>query len=422
MTASAPERTYTVHLRRPHARQREFLESPAKRKVIRAGRRGGKTTGVGIMAVEAFLAGRRVLYAAPTQEQVDAFWWEVKRALAEPIDAGVFVKNESLHIIELPGTKQRIRAKTAWNADTLRGDYADLLILDEWQLMDEQAWELVGAPMLLDNDGDAVFVYTPPSLASRSVSKARDPRHAAKMFKRAQTDRTGRWEAFHFTSRDNPHISAEALADLAADMTELAIRQEIEAEDVDEPPGAVYDGRLVQQAIERGTSRRYEGGLPAYAGLDWGFAHPTALEICQVSADDEVRWIDEKTWRAVELNRRCAEIVEMCRRYSVRVIYADAAGATENDTLASHLKHAGLQTKVKPVSFAKYKHVGIHTRRWYLERGREAIGPRCARLAEDTKQYRYREGKDEVVKEDDHTVDAATAFYASRSRRLVQAR
>lgn len=239
-TLAAEGPTYTVRLRKPHPKQQEFLDSPAKRKVIRAGRRGGKTTGTGILAVRAFLDGRRVLYAAPTQEQVDAFWWEVKRALAEPIDAGVFVKNESLHIIELPGTKQRIRAKTAWNADTLRGDYADLLILDEWQLMDEQAWELVGAPMLLDNDGDAVFVYTPPSLRSRSVSKARDPRHAARMFERARADGTGRWEAFHFTSRDNPHISASALRDLAADMTELARRQEIEAEDLDEPPGALW--------------------------------------------------------------------------------------------------------------------------------------------------------------------------------------
>ena len=38
-----------------------------------------------------------------------------------------------MHYIELPGTKQRIRAKTAFNADTLRGDYADELLLDEFQ-------------------------------------------------------------------------------------------------------------------------------------------------------------------------------------------------------------------------------------------------------------------------------------------------
>src|ERR1051325_7394577 len=144
------------------------LSSNAKRIIIRAGRRGGKTIGVVILAIQAFLAGRRVLYVAPTAEQLATFWREVKLALAELVAAGVFYKNETEHIIEVWGTNQRIRAKTAWNADTLRGDYADLLILDEWQLMDESAWEEVGAPMLLDNNGDAVFIYTPPSLRSQT--------------------------------------------------------------------------------------------------------------------------------------------------------------------------------------------------------------------------------------------------------------
>lgn len=244
-------RQYTVRLRRPHAQQRAFIDSPAKRKIVKAGRRGGKTTGMGILSCQGFLAKRRVLYATPTAEQIGRFWFEVTRALAEPLEAGVYTKNETLHTIELPGTEARIRAKTAWNANTLRGDYADLLILDEWQLMDEDAWEYVGAPMLLDNNGDAVFIYTPPSLHSRSVSKARDPRHAAKMFKAAQEDTSGRWAAFHFTSYDNPYISEEALRDITFDMTALAIRQEIGAEDIDEAPGALWTRSLLDSTRVR---------------------------------------------------------------------------------------------------------------------------------------------------------------------------
>lgn len=231
---------YTVHLPLPHDKQRAFIDSKAKRKIIRAGRRGGKTVGISIYAVERFLSGRRLLYAAPTAEQVGRFWVTITRALNEATDAGIFKKNETEHIIELPGTEQRIRAKTAWNADTLRGDYADDLIFDEWQLIDEDAWEVVGAPMLLDNDGDATFIYTPPSLHSRSVSKARDPQHAAKMFKMAQQDKSGRWEAFHFSSMDNPYISQTALSEITKDMTNLAYRMEILAEDVNEAPGALW--------------------------------------------------------------------------------------------------------------------------------------------------------------------------------------
>jgi phage terminase large subunit-like protein len=130
---------------------------------------------------------------------------------------------------------------------SLRGDYADLLILDEYQLMHEGAWEDVGAPMLLDNDGDAVFIYTPPSRRTRHLSRADDPRHASKLYAKAGEDVTGRWATFHFTSRENPYISQAALGELAQDMTALSIRQEIDAEEMDDVPGALWTRDLIEQ-------------------------------------------------------------------------------------------------------------------------------------------------------------------------------
>jgi Terminase RNaseH-like domain len=265
--SAVAEQELTVRLNTPHPKQAGFVDSTAKRIVVRAGRRGGKTVGVSIRAVKRFLAGRRVLYAAPTQEQIDRFWVEVSRALHEPIEAGVLYKNETRHIIELSGTEQRIRAKTAWNADTLRGDYADDLILDEWQLMNEDAWGVVGAPMLLDNNGDATFIYTPPSLRSRSTSKANDPQHAAKLFKKFEAEeRAGnrRYATFHFSSHDNPHISEEALADITGDMTALSYRMEIEAQDVDEAPGALWN----RQMIEAGRRVKHPGLERVVVGVD----------------------------------------------------------------------------------------------------------------------------------------------------------
>jgi hypothetical protein len=233
-----------------HPKQKLFNLSKAKRRIERAGRRSGKTVGAAELAVRAFTKNRRVLYATPTSDQIQRFWTEVTRALEQPILAGVYRKNETEHSISRPDTEARIRAKTAWNADTLRGDYADLLILDEWQLMNESAWEEVGAPMLIDNDGDAVFIYTPPSLHARktgAITKARDPRHAAKMFKRAKEDKSGRWFAMHFTSNDNPYLSKQGLLEVTADMTALSYRQEILAEDIDEVPGALWTRALIEK-------------------------------------------------------------------------------------------------------------------------------------------------------------------------------
>ena len=240
-----------IRLPTAHKKQIEFIYSDAKRKIIRAGRRGGKTEGCGIITVEKFLEGHRVLYAAPTSDQLSRWWTVVTRALEEPIKAGAFKKNETEHIIEKRGSDQRIRGKTAWNADTLRGDFCSVLILDEWQLMNEEAWELVGAPMLLDNNGDAIFIYTPPSLHTRSVSKANDPQHAAKMYRKfkAQMDAGNkRYYATTFSSFDNPFISGEALKEITSDMTSLAYRMEIMAEDIDEAPGALWTRDIIEKS------------------------------------------------------------------------------------------------------------------------------------------------------------------------------
>ena len=244
----------TVRLKYPHNHQLKFIESPAKRKIIRAGRRSGKTTGAAIFALQAFLDGRRILYATPTQEQVDRFWTECKLALQSAIDAGVYYKNETRHIIELGGTEQRIRAKTAYNADTLRGDYADLLILDEYQLMSRDAWNDVGAPMLLDNDGDAVFIYT----------KKRGKNHSNELFKKAEKDKSGRWDTFVFSSFDNPYISKEALSEISGDMTQLAYRAEILAEDVDDDPRALWK----REDIETSRKNTFPNLIRIVVGVD----------------------------------------------------------------------------------------------------------------------------------------------------------
>ena len=244
------DRQYTVTLPKPHTKQLEFINSKAKRKVVRAGRRSGKTVGIAIFAVQKFLEGRRVLYAAPTSEQIGRFWSTVTQALFGLINDKIYVKNETEHTIDNKGTENRLRAKTCWDADTLRGDYCDLLIFDEWQQSNEDAWALVGAPMLVDNNGDAVFVFTPPSLHSRSSSKANDPQHAAKLFRKYKElshSRPDRYATYHFTSMDNPYISQEALAEITNDMSSVGYRQEILAEDIDESPGALWTRDVIEK-------------------------------------------------------------------------------------------------------------------------------------------------------------------------------
>ena len=249
-------KTYRIRMPVPHTKQGEMILSPAKRKVIPAGRRVGKTTGVAVMAARAALNGKRVLEAAPTNSQTDAFWNHIKNFFAEPIKANAVKKNETTRTLKIPGAGQ-IRCKTAWNADTLRGDYADFLILDEFQMMEPDTWDLVGAPMLLDNDGDATFIGTPNRR-----------NHFYTMFQRAKADETGRWAYWHFTSFDNPHLSQEALDEIIQDMTDEAYRQEILAEFL-EGEGQVFKG--INDVLYSGlTTPAEHQDHRIIAGIDWG--------------------------------------------------------------------------------------------------------------------------------------------------------
>jgi len=281
--ASLKKVEYTIRLRstEKHSSQQAIRASKAKRKVIKAGRRGGKTVILAILAVEAFLQGRRPLYTTPTAEQLDAFWYEVCNALSEPIEAGDLYKNEVEHVIERKGTQNRLRAKTAWNADTMRGDFADLLIFDEFQLTNEDAWEVVGAPMLLDTNGDAIFSFTPPSLRNAGVSKARDPRHASKLFKKAQEDTTGLWETFHFTSLENPFISREGLEIITSDMSLDSYRREIMAQD-DEIELSWLVNSKFNEALCKIKRFEIPTNWDTYSGHDFGSANPAALFLARV--------------------------------------------------------------------------------------------------------------------------------------------
>lgn len=250
----------TVKLPVPHDKQRAILASGAKRKIICAGRRGGKTELVAsLKAVPHFLNGGRVLYGAPIAAQTDVFWEIVNERLYPLIKAGFIYRSKTERYLEWQaGGSGRIRAKTAYDADTWRGDWGDLLIYDEYAFMNPNAWEVVGAPMLLDNDGEAWFISTPNR-----------KNHFFALYTKGINEReNGRWESFHFTSYDNPHLSKSALAEITGDMTEDMIRQEIMAQFLDNE-GAVFRNIANCHKAEDTRPQNHEGHV-LVAGIDWG--------------------------------------------------------------------------------------------------------------------------------------------------------
>lgn len=365
---------------------------PAKRHVICAGRRSGKTTLASMVAVERALAGGRVLLASATQEQADVFWELCRRWLAGPIDAGLIYKNESLRLMRFPGGG-RIRAKTARDADALRSDYADFLVLDEFALMDRSAWYEVGAPMLIDNGGTAWLISTP---------KHRN--HFYNLYTEALNDKTGQWKAWHFTSYDNPYLDRAALEAAARDMPESAYRQEILAEFV------LYEGLIYDEFREdiHVLERDVTEFTRFYAGVDEGYTNPMVCLVCGEDGDGRLHVIEEFYRRRVLQDDFVRICQDLCAKYPGLTFFVDSSAAG----LIAAMRRAGLPVR----SGSGLVYDGIQAVKARLRicgdgRPRLTVSPACRSTILEFASYIWDQGrgsvdKDMPRKENDHAMDA----------------
>lgn len=387
-----------------HDAQRAVWDSDARFRVVACGRRFGKThLGTAEIIRAAFtMPGANIGWVAPVHDQSDvAFRMFLDAIPSELVDINLTKK---LVIVREP-YNSRLQWKSADREKNLRADGYNFLVLDEGAFLKETTWTAALRPALADLRGRALLIGTfdGENWFYEAYLKGQDPE-------------IPEYESWRFPTSANPYIDAAEIEEARRTLPRAEFEQEFEANPLSRV-GAVFDAAHVVHAVELGREITYDPGLPTYAGIDWGFSNPTAFLQCQQTPDDYVRWYDETLWYSVELNERCQAIAQVCSQREIRAIYADAAGKDENVTLAKHLK--GTKTQVVPVPFNKFKDAGIIARRWFLENGRELLGPRMKQTVADTKAYHYAETasgvrKDEVEKIDDHTVDAATAFYATR--------
>lgn len=229
-----------------HPAQKKIVKSSARFKVIRAGRKGGKTA----LEVEnicfkatvsakhlnltktTFATGRKVLYIAPTQTQARNIIWE---ALKNRLH-GIGTPNEQMLQMKVPnedGTVTTIYVGGWENRENYRG-LTDVIHItfDETDTLRNFfiSWLEIFRPMFLDTGGTADFVGTP---------KRENPN-----MKRLEKDfelKGDAFECFHFTSRDNPFLAVSEIDEMEKEYKNdrTSYLQEILAEYVDNA-GALF--------------------------------------------------------------------------------------------------------------------------------------------------------------------------------------
>ncbi len=209
-----------------HPHQQRIAESRARFRVIRGGRRGGKT----VLEIEIMLAramshkDRNVFYLAPTQKQARSIVWEALKSRIGTIGEA----NESRLEMKVPtqdGGHSTIFIAGWENRENFRGMKAHHITFDETDTMKDFfiGWQEIFRPALIDTAGTADFIGTP---------KKENPNLRRLEKEEAVT-------AFHFTSLDNPTLPVTELQKAQEEMDADTYRQEILAEYVDNA-GALF--------------------------------------------------------------------------------------------------------------------------------------------------------------------------------------
>jgi len=204
-------------------------------------RRGGKTVASINELQKAALTNTRTwpppkyAYIAPYYNQAKRIAWGYAKHYADPIPGREF--NESELKITYP-TGAELRLFGADNPDSLRGDYLDGVVPDEYGDWAPTVWPLVIRPMLSDYNGWAAFIGTP---------KGRNAFH--KLHTEAEAD-PDNWFTMRLKASESGLITPAELEDLRRGMSEDQFEQEFECS-FDAAIRGAYYAKLLKEA-ERG--------------------------------------------------------------------------------------------------------------------------------------------------------------------------
>ncbi len=204
--------------------------------------------------------------------------------------------------------------------------------------------------------------------------------------------------------------------------------------------GLVYRRPLVEAAIQRGKSVRYDPGAVQFVGLDPGYAKRAAMLAIQERAGDRIDLWKEHSFTQMDDSEVAETVAEHCAMYRVQVAYCDAEDPGLLATLKKKLKEKGASTRVVAVPFGKFKKLSIKATRWLLaqddrlswkaEETIEHVPGRSGERARiipslfgaETKDYALKEGEDdEPAKDQDHGPDAWTAYGSKWIRPFLRA-
>lgn len=246
--------------------------------VVVAHRRMGKTVSAIMELVDRALnneqANPRYGYIAPTYSQAKRIAWDYLVEYTRPLGAKVNIAELRVDFLG-----RRISLYGSENAESLRGQYFDGVVLDEIGDQNPKIWTDIIRPALTDRKGWCLFIGTP-----------KGNNHFAD-FKERALGGNG-WKFLEFKASETNILDRIELADARAEMGEDKYRQEYECS-FDAPVEGAYYGGLINEAEKENRITKIPRDELARLVCSWdlGISDSTCIWVAQV-VGKEIQLID----------------------------------------------------------------------------------------------------------------------------------
>ncbi len=329
------ERKPSLRLNELRPDQWNIVKHPAKIKVIACGRRYGKSTVCGNVAVySAAVLGHQIAWVVPVYANSRVVWKFIERACKELLHAGTVTRNKSEHIF-LFANGGSISIFSADKPDSILGDNFDMIVIDEAARIAQSVYDETLLPMVADNDGSIWMISTPKGLNwfysefRRGLDEMERDGDKARMASFTRTT----------LSNTNPNIQ-RAYYEMGARLGENSrqFRQEWKAE-------FVSDGVLFTNVENRvygpmsDVAPEYDPKKTRFIGYDTAKVGDASV-ITVVEQDDEVSriiWIER--WRC-DYTEQLARLESLCKRLRPDAILVERTG---NLSFVEQLERAGIE-------------------------------------------------------------------------------
>ena len=340
---------------KPRWYQREMLGCTSRYKVVRAGRRLGKTNSISIYSLwYGFTHDHaKILIVAPYQSQVALIFQEIQlyidksQILADSIE--IQRNSPPITIIFKNGSVMKGfasgRGQTK-HADQIRGQGADLIVLDEVDMMNDYDIETIMAIRA--------------SNATCEVWASSTPRGWRKAFWDWCTKKNLRYREFHYVSMEGPEWTQDSEDYYKETTSQMGFLHEYLAEFGEEAFGVFktsdIDQSLFDYSLEHSFPKDVKG--PCIMGVDWNLNAGTHIVIVEWTGE-YFKLVHKTIVPKSEFTQMSgvAKIKELNALWNPRYIYVDEGyGSAQIEMLKEsglEDRSSGLYEKLVPIMMAR---------------------------------------------------------------------